>query len=103
MTNEFKAKYTICPNIELPRVTFETKTALKCSLIRLERRTSRVTDTDLQIIVTGQPNLGASSDRVRNVKTVNLYSDGAWNLYLEERRMQLVSVVKTLNKIEEFT
>ena len=94
MTNEFKAKYTICPNIELPRVTFETKTALKCSLIRLERRTPRVTDTDLEIVVTGQPNLGAGPDRVRNVETVNLHSDGAWNLYLKKQRMQLVSVLK---------
>ena len=50
--------------------------------------------TDLQIIVTGQANLGAGPDRVRNVKTVDLHPDGAWNLYLEKRRMQLVSAIK---------
>ena len=48
----------------------------------------------LQIIVTGQANLGAGPDRVRNVKTVDLHPDGAWNLYLERQRMQLVSAIK---------
>ena len=82
-TNKFKAKYTICRNIELPTITFETKTALKCSLARPELNKWFPVPTDLEIIVAGEAHLGAGSHRVRDVQALDLHPDAAWNLYLK--------------------